>query len=689
MSNAIASRAPSAILLALLALLATLSAAPTAIAQHSIDKILAERDENKKGQMSVRYRKDGLPSEDMFKLLKREKMDSIVALIGGMYLEKGSFEPGKTAMVVKGMAARRGMLGKAVTMAALSPHRDKIVGDFMKSRHRNDRMLAAYIVATWAWSQTLYTDDNYVPPIDVKMRRNEKTIEQLEAEIAAETEKRKENPGWDNDLKPAEKKELKEKEAAREQKLQQLKRQTNRHVYRPQLLKRGSQLGDFDIEPIVKELLDERTGEVQELAILAAAFARMKSLKEPIAELRISTRDEATEAARQLYLARIGEPVDHDAIGDLLTRGSRMRPDPRFTRLTPAIHDYDVRLPAVLYTLQAIAAAGETRHLDTLHELLNHADLRVQQDAARAIEGVGDRKSVPVLLEKLKTGFAEDDDHRRRTRVEPITWPVKVAVLSAIGAIPSETSMDTLIAGRMTEKGRLRQDYNYAMASITLGEHGKAGDEWRSWWNLNRKRFQVDEKATAQWRRHHRPQDMTPPALTTFYGANIVSDRLVFVLDTSASMKGEKIESLKANMEETLGSVLEFMKFNIVDFGGTIRVMSPKGLIDAKFHEKVAYLVQNLDLSGGTRTYDAMEVGMLQPEADTVMYLSDGAPIAGQFESWDALRRGLTLFNRYRPLALHAIYYSNNKGKGRRLAGNQLQMLLLADHNAGLMSQPN
>ncbi|MBI1371639.1 MAG: hypothetical protein GC159_02595 [Phycisphaera sp.] len=668
-------------------------AVSTAQVNPQIDKILGEREENAKGQLCVKFRQGGLTADDVMKVLQREKMDPIVAVIAGEYLEKGGFEAGKTALVVKGLAARRDMLGKAAAMAAFSPHRQDIVDDFMKSRAQPDRMLAAYILATWAWSEAMYGDDDYVSPGEVEGTEAEKKIAELETQIADEEAKAKENPDADKDLTPEQKQEKAEAAAKREAQLKRLKRIVAQVVPRDKLLKRGRELDEFNVEPYLKDLIDERSDDIREMTILAAAWTRSGAIAEQVKAMRLSPRDANLEAVRQLYLARLGMATDTEAIAKLIQTTARVRPDVRFTKLTPYLHSYDIRGTPLLYTLQAVATNGQIADVTTLHELLDHADLRVQQEAAHAIEAAGNPASLPALFAKLNQGYEEDDDKRRARKVEPINWPLKVAVLSAIGAIPAKESVEPLIAARGRERGRFRQDVNYALASIFREQGGTTPDEWRDYWEKNKDKVAVDPHLTAVWRKTYRVQDMKAPALTVFYGADILSDRVVFVLDTSASMKGDKIASLKANMEETLGTVVEHMKFNIVDFGGIIRVMNPGALIGAQFNYKVADLVNALDLSGGTRTYDAMEVGMLLPEADTVMYLSDGAPIAGQFENWDALRRGITLFNRYRPLSIYALYYSGGKAKGkgknRGLAGNALQMMLLADQNAGLMYEPD
>ena len=574
-------------------------------------KILAAASEDEKGQAAIRGRRQGIDASNVMELVKRERTRSVVALVVGMYLEKGEFEGTKTLAVLKAFAARKGMAGKAAVMAACSPHLEKILKDLVATR--SSRTLAALVVATYAHAEA----------------------------VAAEL----------GDPRGAKGKKKKRKKAG--------KRQGQAA---------GAALPDVDIEPFVKRLLADRSAAVRELAVLAAAYGGLDGLGGTIARLKTAGAP-GLAAARLLYLARGGQELPEETARKVLA--VRVPVAKACVRLSPLLHSYSIRGNALLYACQAVGAAGDERFAGRMHELLDHKDLRVQFEAARAIEGIASAESVPPLLKKLEG--------------KP-PWPVKVAVLSALGAIPARESVAPLLKLLAEEKGRFRQDAAYALASVCPPMAKLHIIDWARWWDEHGESFKVDAEATREFRRTHRVQEIAVEALVEFYGGKVVSNRAVFVLDTSMSMRGEKIKALKSNTAAMLDAMPSHMRFNIVDFGGIIRAMKSGSLIGARHRDHAKQLVGYMELSLGTRTFDAMEAATHLPGMDTIVYLSDGAPVGGQFEAWPRIVRAFDVYNRYRPVAIHCILYAPQGAKGGGGKGRAGGMRQLADHNAGIMT---
>jgi len=122
--------------------------------------------------------------------------------------------------------------------------------------------------------------------------------------------------------------------------------------------------------------------------------------------------------------------------------------------------------------------------------------------------------------------------------------------------------------------------------------------------------------------------------------------------------------------------------FNIVDFGGYIRVMFLRKLVSAAAASTAAIQhVGYMELTLGTRSYDGIEVGIWLPSADTIIYLSDGAPVASKMNAWQRIMRGIHLLNRYRPIAVYCVEF--NAG-----GTNAAAMKEIAARNAGLAGAP-
>ena len=404
-----------------------------------------------------------------------------------------------------------------------------------------------------------------------------------------------------------------------------------------------------NIGDVLPPLLDDADPEVVELAVRAAAYFRVEAVKNKVLALR--AEQPAVAAAQLFYQARLKLPVNDAQIDRLFAVPPPV--DRAYTRATPALSTVSLRQPAWCVACEALGELGQEKYLKQLHRAMENDDLRVQMDAVRAIEQIGAARSVPALLARLKNS----------------AWPVRVVLLSALGAIPSAEAIPPLIALLEKEQGRFRLDINYALASIAGNTNNCwTADDWQRWWETNRASFRVDRAATEKFRAGKRVADVGPSAAggngagTSFYGVDILSQRLSFVLDFSNSMKGNKIASLK----ETLHNTLRLMpmdagiKLNIVSFGGVVNVLEPGKLIGLDRLEEIIKKVQGTGLTLGTRSFDAIEEGILLPEVDTVIFLSDGMPVGGQFQVWERIDSALGLLNRYRPIAIHTIEF---KGK--------------------------
>ena len=173
------------------------------------------------------------------------------------------------------------------------------------------------------------------------------------------------------------------------------------------------------------------------------------------------------------------------------------------------------------------------------------------------------------------------------------------------------------------------------------------------------------------WRSGHAMHQMQVHAVGDFYGLTILSDRPVFVLDTSASMRGAKIENLKIQLEQTLAAFPRTARFNIADFGGTINLLQPQMIGGDRrmeaFHLWTQYRGQ---LTLGTRMFDAMELAAAVPEMDTAILFTDGAPIGGQFQHPDRISAAWKVYTRYCSIALQGVVFggrpSSNSVRGMR-----------------------
>ena len=118
-------------------------------------------------------------------------------------------------------------------------------------------------------------------------------------------------------------------------------------------------------------------------------------------------------------------------------------------------------------------------------------------------------------------------------------------------------------------------------------------------------------------------------------------------------------------MTEILTNMPKFLYVGLVEFGGDVNSMHKYGLVKDK--KKAIKYIQKQPLTYGTRSMCAIEKGMLLEEVDTIYFLSDGAPLWGQFQGWAGMRKHIQLLNRYRHIAFFSVCFDPSESNRRAM----------------------
>ncbi len=409
---------------------------------------------------------------------------------------------------------------------------------------------------------------------------------------------------------------------------------------------------------LVLRMLESKSSAVREYAAIAAAYQPDASLDAAVAALE--NKSGVIAGAQLLYQANNGKALDAALLEKALGKVGKQ---PKSMRTPNADVMYNViRTPVLALACEALGVQGKAVQMEALHEALYHGDVRVEIEAAKAMGRIADPSSVDVLLDKVE---------ERKGR----TWPVMIQAFDSLGLIPDKKSVQPLIHLLGKETGRLRMDITYALNSIK-GEkaHYQNAKQWQNWWNEAEKDFQVDLEKTKAFRSAYLPIDMFVPVNGEFYGLPIFSDRLCFVVDTSNSMRGQKIENLREQATMSIEGLNKVVYFNMVDFGGKVEIYYGGELCQDK--KGLIKYVSEMDLSWATRSIDSMEAGMEIGPVDTIYFLSDGAPYETQIKDWGDIHASIDFINRYRPIAMFTVSFSAGKA-------NAVQMERLARWNSG------
>ena len=430
-----------------------------------------------------------------------------------------------------------------------------------------------------------------------------------------------------------------------------------------------------NLPAITEALFSARDTDTADLAIIAAAFSGDVKYRELVRAT--GGRSARSAGARLLYDARLKASLEDAQVAQLFkaafaSKGARRVLSSRKKTQRPSL--FDPLLPGGCLACMGLGELGKPEYLPMLVQALSAEDFRVQVDAVRAIRRVGADGAALATMSKL---------------IVDCPWPVLVELCAAVGEVPDKRLIPALIVRLEKELGRLRLDLVHALSAIAGEQKGQTAAEWKTWWVANQAGFEVDVAASEAYRKTTRVQDVTIPGRGYFYGLPIYSDRLVFVVDTSASMRGDRIASLRENLVDSLDSLDRSKErfgngrnpvlFNIVDFGGDVVSMYSGALTDDIRDGKKR--AETMPMTLGTRSFDAMDRALRMPELDTIYFLSDGAPVWGQLEVWPAIIAAMDVLMLHRPVAMFSVAFAPR-------GSHKVSMTQLADENFGKYEAP-
>lgn len=114
---------------------------------------------------------------------------------------------------------------------------------------------------------------------------------------------------------------------------------------------------------------------------------------------------------------------------------------------------------------------------------------------------------------------------------------------------------------------------------------------------------------------------------------------MVLVMDTSGSMRGQKMDQARKALEYCLGQLGQSDRFGLISFATTVNPYEEK-LLDASSDQikKAKKWVEELEATGGTAIQPALEAALkLRPKKTdrpfTILFFTDGQPTIGETDS--------------------------------------------------------
>ncbi len=286
---------------------------------------------------------------------------------------------------------------------------------------------------------------------------------------------------------------------------------------------------------------------------------------------------------------------------------------------------------------------------------------------------------VLTLADELGNHRAERDvtilSRLAKTKVFANHFGVRRAVVHALTQIPKKPALGALIEMMEQIKGEAQADAVEHLTQVTGQIFGMETAAWQRWWDDVKDTYEYPKRVVQE---PYRSVPIGTPEY--YYGLPLFAERLVFVLDTSGSMAGPRIEAAKRELLRAIAGLPEHAEFGIVVFNSTVDTWQ-KHLVPATSQSKKAgaIYVNSQSTHSNTASYDALEAAF-HFDTEAIYFLSDGAPHGGKIPAPVDIVAAITAANKTRRISLYTI------GIGAGIPGGPLDAFLqaLAEQNLGL-----
>jgi hypothetical protein len=334
---------------------------------------------------------------------------------------------------------------------------------------------------------------------------------------------------------------------------------------------------------------------------------------------------------------------------------------------------------------------------------------------ARALGLIQHQPAVPILKDMVrdrsqKTRIAAMDaigqfGEKAASAWELVTdqlgngaWQVRSAASQCLGDLGQMKSVEGLISRMEIESGRLRKDIREALKKITRDDLGKNPKYWRQWWEKEKERHGGGLPPRGAKKPEPKVKDRTVVKEPTYYGIQVFSEGVGYVLDVSSSMnsaikidpnwlvkqkrdyppRAAKFDLARNEIAASLKTLDPRVKFNLYFF--RTRAFTWKSDMVQASSSNIGSAVNRLNAerpasSGGGNNYQTNYVdvfrlvldvkkgkdlvGNFGRTPDTIFFLTDGQPTAGDITDTDVLNSWFRELNRFARVKVNVITFGN------------------------------
>jgi hypothetical protein len=308
---------------------------------------------------------------------------------------------------------------------------------------------------------------------------------------------------------------------------------------------------------------------------------------------------------------------------------------------------------------EAIAAAGRPRDEEALvlADALFDLGLRgpevigVQE---RLATRASDWRTISMALRGLHFQDTTDRPGSLRKLGRADRWQVRLALAEALRAYRHKSSVDLLIDLLGDKRLRVRAKAEDMLEDMTDRSLGQSQKLWKKW----RREQGADLRLRPREISLHNPFRKTERkyAHRAYYGLQVASNRVAFVLDKSDSMYYGLFDGVVEEMQAHLATTGPTTKFTVIEFADKPNPWS-KTLVPVN-QSNLGAAVEFLNRSkpyGATNIIDSLRLAMDIRDLDAIVLLSDGLPTRGDPKDPPAILAAVRKVNRYTRQAIHTV----------------------------------
>jgi hypothetical protein len=378
----------------------------------------------------------------------------------------------------------------------------------------------------------------------------------------------------------------------------------------------------------------------------------------------VAAANAATAADRVSMIRNLAAMPSAAAVDEVLALATRGRPSPEVRQ---AAFDALVAMGAddtAARRMLAVLKKEATRRTSDVAGplaviLLTRPESAAGADTLAWLDGEASREGrASHLLWTAATEIARRDDadavrllaRMAATRSFTSDFSFRRGVVAGLVAIRRPEAVGELVTLLGSLVGEVRADVVAYLTAVSGQRHGLDAAAWAEWWASTGGGFRFPEAIDLRSARLRADAD-----IATYYGIPLYAERLVFVIDVSGSMEGQRMESAKSELVQAVLGLPDTAEFTIVAFSDAAvpwrRTPVPA---DEANKQAAVRFVAGLVPGGLTASFDALEAAF-SFDVEAVYFLSDGEPTRGRIVDPGEIARFVTAANRGRRLSVYTI----------------------------------